>query len=222
MYHPLRRLGPAHNCRGSSGNQQVRRRSDCFAGDGMAARFGDCTVRRRNGPWGVRVPSCSASHSNALGNALAASQRSGDERFDYTETLLGGARDQGPTIYLAIGLVIRAKPVLLISYGFVTLWNFFSHMNVRAGFGPVWFLLNSPQCHRFHHSVQPEHHDKNFAGFFTFFDAIFGTASIPRLPESPVTGLSDGDRASGLAKAIIWPARGWTRRLGSKQSVMTH
>jgi sterol desaturase/sphingolipid hydroxylase (fatty acid hydroxylase superfamily) len=34
----------------------------------------------------------------------------------------------------------------------------------------------SPAFHSFHHSVDPAHHDRNFAGLWSFWDYAFGTA----------------------------------------------
>jgi sterol desaturase/sphingolipid hydroxylase (fatty acid hydroxylase superfamily) len=116
------------------------------------------------------------------------------------------------TIYLAVGLLFRANDRILVIYGVLTFWNFVSHMNLRLGFGPAWFILNSPQFHRVHHSCRREHYDRNFAGLFTIFDAIFRTAHVPTPEEYPSTGLEDDDTPHSLTEAVLWPMRGWLRR----------
>jgi hypothetical protein len=64
-------------------------------------------------------------------------------------------------------------------------WSYFVHANARIGFGKFWWLLSSPHYHRIHHSIRPEHRDKNFAVWFPFYDVTFGTAHRPRPGEFP-------------------------------------
>ena len=116
------------------------------------------------------------------------------------------------TIYLAVGLMFRSNDRIALIYGALTFWNYVAHMNLRLGFGRAWFVLNSPQFHRIHHSGLREHYDRNFAGLFTIFDAIFGTAYVPAPGEYPSTGLEDADTPNSLIEAVLWPMRGWLRR----------
>src|SRR6266567_5017656 len=53
--------------------------------------------------------------------------------------------------------------------------SYFIHLNSRIRFGALGMVFACPQTHRIHHSVEARHIDKNFAGFFTFWDVIFGT-----------------------------------------------
>ena len=115
------------------------------------------------------------------------------------------------TIYLAVGLLLRTNHRILVIYGVLSFWNFVSHMNLRLGFGPAWFILNSPQFHRVHHSCRREHYDRNFAALFTIFDAIFRTAHVPAPEEYPSTGLEDEDTPRSLIEAVLWPMRVWLR-----------
>jgi sterol desaturase/sphingolipid hydroxylase (fatty acid hydroxylase superfamily) len=115
------------------------------------------------------------------------------------------------TIYLAVSLIFAASPLIILIYGVVSYYNFFPHMNLRVGFGR-FVLLNSPQNHRIHHSSQPVHRDKNFAGLFPVFDVLGGTQYMPAADEYPATGLDDGDCPASLTEAIAWPARGVLRR----------
>jgi sterol desaturase/sphingolipid hydroxylase (fatty acid hydroxylase superfamily) len=116
------------------------------------------------------------------------------------------------TIYLVVGLLIRSNDRIAVIYGMLTFWNYVAHMNLRLGFGPAWFILNSPQFHRVHHSCRREHYDRNFAGLFTIFDGIFRTSHVPAAGEYPPTGLEDADSPRSLAEAVLWPMRGWLRR----------
>ena len=111
------------------------------------------------------------------------------------------------TIYFLIGLLFRSNPQIITIYGIISFLNYFFHLNVRVGLGRGWFLLNSPQYHRVHHSSLSEHRDRNFAALLPIFDAIFGTAYRPHASEYPPTGLDDQDDPRGVLEAIVWPFR---------------
>lgn len=50
------------------------------------------------------------------------------------------------------------------------------HSELPWKLGPFYWIIISPKFHAFHHSVQPEHHDKNFGTNLAIWDFIFGTA----------------------------------------------
>lgn len=81
-----------------------------------------------------------------------------------------------------------------------------SHMNVRLSLGRLALVINNPQYHRIHHSIEPQHRDKNFCQIFPLFDVIFGTVWKPGKDEYPSTGLVPRDTATSL-DGIIWPFR---------------
>ena len=58
------------------------------------------------------------------------------------------------------------------------------HSNVRINFGPLRWLLASPEFHHWHHSRDSEARDKNFAGQLPLLDVLFGTLHMPhgRMP----------------------------------------
>lgn len=93
--------------------------------------------------------------------------------------------------------------------------NFFpdtcAHANVRFSLGRFVSWIGNPQWHRIHHSAQPEHFDKNFAGLLPLWDIVFGTAWIPRYDEYPATGLGGAEKISVL-DGIVWPLRRFVRR----------
>jgi len=64
------------------------------------------------------------------------------------------------------------------------------HSNLRTNFGPVRYVLVTPQSHRIHHSDRPEHMDKNFAVLFSFWDRLFGT-QWTNYDDYPTTGVTD-------------------------------
>jgi sterol desaturase/sphingolipid hydroxylase (fatty acid hydroxylase superfamily) len=70
-----------------------------------------------------------------------------------------------------------------------TLWSHFLHSDVRVNLGPLKYVLVSPQYHRVHHSAEPRHFDKNFAGRLILWDYLFGTLH-PRFDEYPPIGVA--------------------------------
>lgn len=52
------------------------------------------------------------------------------------------------------------------------------HSRIPWRFGTLYPVLVSPVFHSYHHSKDPAHHDKNFAGLLSFWDYLFGTAVI--------------------------------------------
>jgi sterol desaturase/sphingolipid hydroxylase (fatty acid hydroxylase superfamily) len=89
-----------------------------------------------------------------------------------------------------------------------SMWSYFVHANVRIGFGKLWWLLSSPQYHRIHHSIRPEHRNKNFAVWFPFYDAMFGTAYAPKPGEYPETGVA-GVTVATMSDAFMLPFTRW-------------
>jgi sterol desaturase/sphingolipid hydroxylase (fatty acid hydroxylase superfamily) len=117
------------------------------------------------------------------------------------------------TIYLLVGLLFNASPLIISIYALISFYSMFPHMNVRVGLGRWWLLLNSPQYHRIHHSSLAEHQDRNFAAIFPIFDAIVRTSYRPHPGEFPPTGLYDQDKPRSLIEAVVWPVRSGYRRL---------
>jgi sterol desaturase/sphingolipid hydroxylase (fatty acid hydroxylase superfamily) len=66
------------------------------------------------------------------------------------------------------------------------------HSNIRSNFGPLRYVLVTPQSHRVHHSIEPRHHDRNFGLTFSIWDQMFGT-QYRGYDEYPDTGIDDGD-----------------------------
>lgn len=53
------------------------------------------------------------------------------------------------------------------------------HSNIRVDFGPLKWLLASPNYHHWHHANQPEAYGRNFAAQLSIIDAIAGTLFMP-------------------------------------------
>jgi sterol desaturase/sphingolipid hydroxylase (fatty acid hydroxylase superfamily) len=81
----------------------------------------------------------------------------------------------------------------------------FIHANVRFDFGPLKWVVATPQFHHWHHAEDAEAVDKNFAVHLPLLDAVFGTMHLPpRWPRA--YGLAHGQRMpDGYVRQLVWP-----------------
>jgi sterol desaturase/sphingolipid hydroxylase (fatty acid hydroxylase superfamily) len=85
--------------------------------------------------------------------------------------------------------------------------GFLSHANLRTNFGPLRWVVVSPQFHHWHHSSDPKAHGKNFAPHLVIFDLLFGTARLPPSNAMPAGyGMSD-KVPEGFWRQLIHPFR---------------
>ena len=82
-----------------------------------------------------------------------------------------------------------------------------AHANIRIPFGPLKYLLVTPQYHHWHHSDDPDFYDKNFAIHFPLIDRLFGTYHLPgdEWPES--MGLGEEQFPKGYLRQLVYPFR---------------
>ena len=83
----------------------------------------------------------------------------------------------------------------------------FIHANVRFEFGPLKYLVATPQFHHWHHAADREATDKNFAVHLPVIDMLFGTAHLPnRWPAA--YGIGAGEPPpDGYVRQFLWPFR---------------
>jgi sterol desaturase/sphingolipid hydroxylase (fatty acid hydroxylase superfamily) len=94
------------------------------------------------------------------------------------------------SLALLIGVPPAQFPLVIFATKFV---ESLSHANLRWNFGPLKYLLVSPQFHRVHHAIGLGHEGArqgvNFAVMFSFWDKLFATADFR--DEYPATGIRD-------------------------------
>lgn len=149
-------------------------------------------------------------HSDEHMNAFTA------QRGHFTETLVSPLFVAIPTAMLFQLPPVTIGILSLIPYAYL----FFAHANVRADFGPLWWLLISPDYHRIHHSIELRHRDKNFTNWFPIWDLLFGTAYLPEKDECPETGV-EGVQVKTIAQALWLPFAGWWEMYRSRQTDRT-
>jgi sterol desaturase/sphingolipid hydroxylase (fatty acid hydroxylase superfamily) len=110
-------------------------------------------------------------------------------------------------VFPVMGIIFKVSPEVATTVAFLLILpDGMAHLNLRLSLGRFTLALNNPQYHRIHHSVEPQHFDKNFCKMLPLFDVIFGTAWKPGKDEFPMTGLA-GEKATGIVDGLIWPVR---------------
>jgi len=141
-------------------------------------------------------------HSQTNLNALS------DNRQHFIETIINAAVAYLPARALGLNSPDALKLASLTIY-----WCALIHTNIRTTLGPLRYLVISPQAHRVHHSILPEHFNTNYGSFFTCWDMIFRTIH-PHYDIYPATGIDDvafpelvrrpSGRFSPVAVAALW------------------
>lgn len=86
----------------------------------------------------------------------------------------------------------------------IRLQGYYLHSPTRLHVGPVLRrLVADNRFHRIHHSIHPEHFDKNFGAGTSIWDQLFGTAYFPTSGEWPQTGMVD-QRESASISNYLW------------------
>ena len=118
-------------------------------------------------------------HSQANLNVLS------DNREHFVETVINAAIAYLPARALGLNSPDALKLASLTIY-----WSALIHTNIRTNLGPLRHLIISPQAHRVHHSISPEHFNTNYGTFLSCWDMIFRTVH-PEADIYPATGIDD-------------------------------
>ncbi len=89
---------------------------------------------------------------------------------------------------------------------FTTFQAIFIHANVRLTFGPLRWLVATPEFHHWHHANEPDAYNTNFAGEFPWMDALFGTLYLPKGRMPARYGIDD-QVPDGYLRQLAWPFR---------------
>lgn len=94
-----------------------------------------------------------------------------------------------------------------------------SHSRISWTFGPLRWILVTPRFHRFHHSMDPAHHDRNFGVLFSFWDRLFGTAVDDKAALPTTFGIAEV-RPTSLWSTIVSPFELLARYYGPRPVVV--
>jgi sterol desaturase/sphingolipid hydroxylase (fatty acid hydroxylase superfamily) len=72
-----------------------------------------------------------------------------------------------------------AEPALYAYIFFVYILSVFVHSNLKLPFGFLQYMIVTPRFHHWHHGIEKEAIDVNFAVHFPLFDWLFGTWHFP-------------------------------------------
>jgi len=91
------------------------------------------------------------------------------------------------------------------TYLLVAYWHaFLAHANVRINFGPLRYLVVSPEFHHWHHSSEREARDRNYAAHFAFIDLVFGSLHLPKGRRPQAFGV-DHPMPRGFLRLLVYP-----------------
>jgi sterol desaturase/sphingolipid hydroxylase (fatty acid hydroxylase superfamily) len=106
-------------------------------------------------------------------------------------------------------LVLGFSEAAIGAYIFLYYWqSYLVHANIRVNYGPLRYVLVSPEFHHWHHSREHEARDKNFAGCFAFIDALFGSLHLPK-GRKPETFGVDHPLPKSYLSLVAYPFVAW-------------
>jgi len=128
---------------------------------------------------------------------------------------LAGSRQH--MLELLVTRVCVLAPLYILGFseavmnGYILIVGFqavFNHANVHLPWGPLKYLLVTPDFHHWHHASDDEAIDRNYAAHYAFLDYLFGTAvRSPRsFPER--YGVVGDYMPDGFVRQQLFPFRG--------------
>ena len=78
-----------------------------------------------------------------------------------------------------------------------------NHSPVSISFGPLNRILVCPAFHQIHHSIAPEHRNKNYGEVFSLWDVIFKTAVLPKPGQKLQFGIENEPGNPSLIDALL-------------------
>lgn len=98
-----------------------------------------------------------------------------------------------------------AEPALYAYIFFVYLLSTFVHSNVRFRFGFLQHVIATPRFHHWHHGIEKEAINVNYAVHFPLLDRLFGTHHLPGEEWPEGYGIADHPVPSGYWKQFLYP-----------------
>ncbi|MFZ6719747.1 sterol desaturase family protein [Undibacterium sp. Ji49W] len=92
----------------------------------------------------------------------------------------------------------------IIVVGFQAVFN---HANVHLPWGPIKYVIVTPDFHHWHHSSDDVAIDKNYAAHYAFLDHIFGTAIKGQTGFPEKYGVQGDYMPDGFVKQLMFPFR---------------
>ena len=103
-----------------------------------------------------------------------------------------------------LGFDKEVMDVYIIIVGFQAVFN---HANVHLPWGPLKYLIVTPDFHHWHHSSDDVAIDRNYAAHFAFLDYLFGTAIKGQQGFPEKYGVQGDYTPDGFLKQLMFPFR---------------
>lgn len=111
------------------------------------------------------------------------------------------------TIEFAPIILLGAPPEMVQIKGTIdAVWGMYIHSNINVRTGPLQYVINGPEMHRWHHSIEYIGNGMNYATKLAIWDWIFGTAYLPA-KKPPGYGVSGEEFPEALPDAAEFPGR---------------
>lgn len=115
------------------------------------------------------------------------------------------------TILLALGAPMEVMIWLSAITAFI---GMMTHCNVDMRAGPLSWLFNTPELHRWHHSRRLIEGNSNYGENVMIWDHVFGSFIFPERRPSANIGISEY-MPPGFWQQLAWPFKKWKRPLYS-------
>lgn len=160
----------------------------------LAAYWGHRAMHRVPFLWRLHA----VHHSSPMMDWLAPSRR------HVLDTALSEAACVVPL--LAMGL---SPPLVVSAFVLRRAQGLFVHANLRIRLPGLRWIVATPEFHHWHHSADPAHYDRNFAGQCPIVDLLFGTLylSVDRWPASYGLAAGSDPMPAGYLARLHWPFR---------------
>lgn len=95
-------------------------------------------------------------------------------------------------------------------------WVSFVHTDIHLDLGPLNYVIVTPRFHRWHH-VPSRRGGQNYAGFFAFYDLIFGTYYYPKGEVPKNFGNGHKDYPEDFWNQLLYPFRTYFKKKTVKE-----
>jgi sterol desaturase/sphingolipid hydroxylase (fatty acid hydroxylase superfamily) len=134
-------------------------------------------------------------------------------RFHPIDLFLVRLASLGPMVALDV------SPSAIAIFIAISAWQgWLVHANVRLPYGPLRWLLVSPDFHHWHHAAEREAFDRNYGSLIACWDVLFGTVYLPS-GRRPLRYGIDQPVPAGWMGRFLHPFR--RRRSGSSPAFIT-
>jgi sterol desaturase/sphingolipid hydroxylase (fatty acid hydroxylase superfamily) len=112
------------------------------------------------------------------------------------------------TVEFAPIVLLGAAPEVALIKGMISaVWGMWIHANIDVHTGPLQYIINGPEMHRWHHSDVVADGSTNFATKLAVWDWIFGTAQLPREIKPKGYGIREIDFPDGYVRQHLFAFR---------------